>query len=98
MTKEEEEKEPKVEENLGEEVGEILHFFDHISVAVVKATKATIKVGDKIHVRGATSDFEQDVDSMQIDHAEVKSIKKGEEAGMKVKEKVREGDKVYKVA
>jgi len=93
-----EETEPKEAENLGEEVGEILHFFDHISVAVVKATKGVIAVGDKIHIKGATTDFEQDVESMQIDHAEVKSIKKGEEAGMKATQKVREGDKVYKVA
>ncbi|MDD3774102.1 MAG: translation elongation factor-like protein [Patescibacteria group bacterium] len=85
------------EEKTGKEVGEILHFFDHISVAVVKATKEKISVGDKILVKGATTNFEQEISSMQIDHAEVKEIKKGEEAGMKVDEKVREGDIVYKI-
>jgi putative protease len=93
-----EENEPKKEENLGEEVGEILHFFDHIGVGVVKATKGPISVGDKIHLKGHSTDFEQDVESMQIEHEEIKTIKKGEEAGMKMNERVREGDKVYKVA
>lgn len=85
------------EETSGKEVGEILHFFDHISVAVVKATKDAIKVGDKIRIKGATTNFEQEVSSMQIDHADVDAIKKGEEAGMKVNDKVREGDIVYKL-
>jgi putative protease len=85
------------EEKTGKEVGEILHFFDHIGVAVIKATKNAIKVGDQIRVKGATTDFEQTVESLQIDHAEVSGIKKGEEAGMKTNDKVREGDIVYKL-
>jgi len=83
-------------ERIEEEVGEITHFFDKISVAVVRASKE-IKVGDKIHIKGATTDFEQNVDSLQINHQNVDSIKKGEEAGMKVNEKVREKDKIYKI-
>lgn len=89
--------EEKPEEVTGKEVGEILHFFDHLSVAVIKATKDAIKVGDNLRIKGATTDFEQTVESLQIDHAEVKGIKKSEEAGMKVNEKVREGDIVYKL-
>jgi len=87
----EEEKERKEEE-----VGEITHYFDKISVGVVKASKE-IKVGDKIHIKGATTDFEQIVDSLQINHQNVDSLKEGEDGGMKVNERVREGDKVYKV-
>jgi len=91
----EQEKEKKVERK-EEEVGEMIHFFDKISVGVVKASKE-IKKGDKIHIKGSTTDFDETVDSLQIDHKDVESIKKGEEAGMKVAEKVREGDKVYKI-
>jgi len=92
-----EENEPKGEEMNEQEIGEILHYFDEISVAVVKATKDEIKVGQEIRVKGHTTDFTQNVESMQIDHEDVEKIKKGEEAGMKVSEKVRKGDKVYKI-
>ncbi len=78
------------------EVGEITHYFDHISVAVVKL-KNKIKQGDKILVEGHTTNFEQAADSMQIEHKPVKEAKKGESIGLKVAEKVRPGDKVFLV-
>jgi len=56
-----------------------------------------VAVGDKIHIKGATSDFEQAMSSMQIDHQEVKEAKSGDSIGLKVNEPVREGDMVYKV-
>lgn len=80
-----------------EEVGEIVHFFGKISVAVVKITKGNLKVGDKVRIAGGETEVEQTVDSLQIDKEKVEEIKKGDEAGMKVEEKVREGYKVYKV-
>ena len=83
-------------EELGREVGKITHYFDKIGVAVVELTDS-LKVGDKIRVKGATTDFEQEVESMQIEHEEVKEAEKGQAIGLKVKEKVRVNDKVYVV-
>jgi len=88
---------PEEKERKEEEVGEITHYFGKISVGVVKVTNGTLKVGDHIHIKGATTDFEQEVESLQIEHQPVEEVKEGEEAGMKVIDRVREGDKVYKI-
>lgn len=80
-----------------QEVGKIAHFFSKISVAVVDLT-ATLSVGDHIRIQGPTTNFEQTVDSMQIEHADVKTAKAGQSIGLKVKERVREKDTVYKIA
>jgi len=79
-----------------EEIGKITHFFSKINVAVVELTD-TLNVGDKIHIMGPTTDFEQTVDSMQIEHENVKTAKKGQSIGLKVNERVRENDTVYKI-
>jgi len=79
------------------EIGKVTHFFSKISVAVIEL-KATLSVGDRIRVQGPTTDFEQTVDSMQIEHENVKTAKAGQSIGLKVKERVREKDTVYKVA
>jgi putative protease len=84
------------EENLVE-VGKIAHFFSKINVAVVELTD-TLSVGDRIRVQGPTTNFEQTVDSMQIEHENVKTATKGQSIGLKVKDKVRERDTVYKIA
>jgi putative protease len=78
------------------EIGKISHFFSHISVAVIELTD-TLKVGDEIHVQGATSDFTQKVESMQIEHENVQEANKGQSIGLKVKDRVREHDTVFKV-
>ena len=83
-------------ENLGKEVGKITHFFDKIGVAVVKLS-AELKQGDKIRIKGASTDVEQVVDSMQIDKEKIEKAKKGQEIGLKVKDKVRVNDVVYVV-
>jgi hypothetical protein len=80
-----------------QEVGKITHFFSKINVAVVELT-ATLSVGDHIRIQGPTTDFEQTVDSMQIEHADVKKASRGQSIGLKVKDRVREKDTVYKVA
>ena len=81
----------------GKMIGRITHYFSNIEVAVIDLT-APLKEGDAIKVIGGQeTDFEQEVSSMQIDHKEVKSAKKGDSVGMKVKEKVHEGYKVYKI-
>ena len=84
-------------EELGESIGEITHFFPHVKAAVMKLKKSTLSVGDTIYIKGHTTDFEQKINSMQINHAPIQKAQKGQEIGMKVKSKVRHGDKVYKL-
>ena len=79
----------------GKQIGTISNYFDHVSVAAIKLT-AGLKVGDAIRIAGGDVDFNQKVDSMQIQHDKVESAKKGDEIGVKVNEKVRKGYKVYK--
>ncbi len=80
----------------GEEIGKITHYFTNIGVAVMKLDKP-LKVGDEIHIKGATTDFTQKVDSMQVEHKNIEEAKKGDSVGLKVQDKVREQDIVYKV-
>ena len=81
----------------GKLVGKITHYFSDIHVGVIKISGPLSK-GDEIRIMGGEStDFNQNVDSMQVEHQEVKKAKKGDSVGLKVKEKVREGYKVYKV-
>jgi len=80
-----------------QEVGKVTHFFSKINVAVVELT-GTLSVGERIRIQGPTTDFEQTVDSMQIEHENVKTAKPGQSIGLKVKERVRENDTVYKLA
>jgi len=76
------------------EVGMVTHYYDHISVAVIKVS-GKIKVGDMLHIKGTHTDFKQKVDSMQIEHEQITEAKRGDDIGMKVKEPVREHDVVY---
>jgi putative protease len=80
-----------------QEVGTVSHFFNHISVAVVDLID-TISVGDKIAIKGPTTEIEQTVDSMEIEHTKVDQAKAGQSIGMKVKSRVREKDRVYKIS
>ena len=77
------------------EVGSASHFFGKVSVAIIEVTD-TISVGDQILIKGPTTDIEQTVDSMEIEHAKVKQVTAGQSIGMKVKGHVREKDTVYK--
>ena len=77
-------------------VGKVSHFFTNISVAVVEL-EDELKPGDKILIEGATTNFEQDASSMQIDRKPVEKAGAGQSIGLKVKDRVREGDKVYKI-
>ncbi len=80
-----------------EEVGRVSGYFGKIGVAAIEITQGTLSVGDTIHIKGHTTDFTQTVDSMQIEHQAVQTAKAGDSIGIKVKEKVRDHDKVYKV-
>ncbi len=78
-------------------VGKITHYFDKIGVAVVEITDNTLKVGDKIKIKGHDKEFEQEVSSMQVEHQNVEQAAKGEAVGLKVDQPVKEGDEVYKI-
>ncbi|NQT28992.1 MAG: hypothetical protein HQ596_00325 [Candidatus Saganbacteria bacterium] len=77
-------------------IARIEHFFAKISVAAFKL-KSPLKVGDTLHIKGHSTDFTQAVDSMQIEHETVSSAKKGDDIGIKVKDKAREHDLVFLV-
>ena len=79
------------------EIGKISHYFSKIGVCVVEITNGNLKVGEKIRIKGATSDVMMVVDSMQVDHRNVDEANKGDSIGMKVSDKVREQDIVYKI-
>ena len=78
------------------EVGKVMDFFAHPVVAGIDMT-GSLEVGDKIHIHGHTTDIEMVVDSMQIDNQNVAKAKKGQSVGIKVPDRVRPGDTVYKV-
>ena len=78
------------------EVGKVSHFFTKISVAVVELS-SSLSVGDRILIKGPTTNFEQTVNSMQIEHENVKVAKAEQSIGLKVDERVRESDVVYKI-
>ncbi|MCX5687207.1 MAG: hypothetical protein NTV71_00940 [Candidatus Omnitrophica bacterium] len=80
-----------------EEIGIITHYFPKVDAAVVKLTKGNLSVGDKIVIKGHTSDFKEKVESIQLDHAPIQNAEQGMEIGLKVKSKVREHDVVYKI-
>jgi len=79
------------------EVGKVISFFAKISVAAIEITKEELQVGDMVHIKGHTTDFQQSVESMQIENQCVSVAKVGDKIGVKVKERVRNNDVVYKV-
>ena len=78
-------------------VGKVEHYFGKVGVAIVDLSD-TVKVGDKIAIEGPSTMFEQVIDSIQVEHKPVQSAKKGDAIGIKVKDKVREKDNVFRVA
>ena len=79
------------------EIGYVSNYFSKISVAGLEIPDGTLSVGDTIRFKGHTTDFETKVDSIQIEHESVQDAMKGDSIGLKVPEKVRTQDKVYKV-
>jgi len=77
-------------------IGKITHYFGHINVGIIELVDA-LTVGDKIRIKGHTTDLTQDIDSMQIEHATVTEGKAGDSVGIKVAQKVHPNDSVYKV-
>ncbi len=77
-------------------VGRVTHYFTNIGVAVIEL-EDTLRVGDEISIEGATTNFTQKVESMQIEHKNVEEANKGESVGLKVVDRVREGDQVFRI-
>jgi len=77
-------------------VGNVTHYFARIGVAVVELTD-TLSVGDRILFQGSTTDFEQTVASMEIEHENITTARGGQSIGLKVEQRVREADRVYKI-
>ena len=78
------------------EVGRVTHYFGRISVAAVRLTDR-LQLGDRICVLGATSDFEQDVASMEVEHQLIEVAEAGQEIGLLVVQRVRKGDAIYRI-
>ena len=77
-------------------IGKVTNYYSKIKVAVVELS-ASLKKGDKIAIEGSTTNFTQTVKSMQIDRQDIDSAKAGQDIGLKVKDRVRIGDTVYRI-
>jgi U32 family peptidase len=76
------------------EIGKVSSYFSHVNVAAIKLSDK-MKIGDKIHIKGSTTDFEDKITSMQIEKKEVSKAGKGDHVGLKVPDKVRPNDTVF---
>lgn len=77
-------------------IGKVTHYFPKVGAAIVKL-EDNLRIGDKIKLKREEKEFEQEVTSMQIEHKDIKEAKKGQEIGLKVEQKVKEGWEVYKI-
>jgi len=77
-----------------QEIGQVTHYYSKIGVAIIRLD-SSLKVGERIAIVGSTTDLEQDVKSMQVEHQSISEAKAGDLVGLKVKDKVREGDTVF---
>lgn len=80
-----------------EKVGTVFTYFSKAGVAGVKLTDGSLSIGDKISIEGATTNFEQTLDSMQIDRVDIETGEVGQDIGIKVKDRVRPNDLIYKI-
>jgi putative protease len=78
-------------------IGKITHFFGNISVGIIDLSDE-LKAGETIHIKGSATDFEQLVDSMQVNHENIESAKAGDQVGIKTAQKVKVGDQIFKTA
>ncbi len=81
-----------------EKIGEVFTYFSKIGVAGIKLTDGTLSAGDTISIEGHTTNFEETIDSIQIDREKVEKAEVGQEVGIKVGDRVRPHDKVYKLS
>lgn len=80
----------------GIRIGEITHYYNQINVAVIYLS-GTIRIGDDIHILGRTTDYRQNVTSLQIEHQLIEEASPSQEVALKVTRRVRRGDKVFKI-
>ncbi len=78
-------------------IGKVAHYYSHLQVAVVELNKGSLSVGNRIHIKGHTSDFYQTVDSIEIEHQSVQKAGPGDAFGLKVVDHARDHDGVYLV-
>ena len=78
-------------------IGVITHYYTHLGVGIIKIEEDGLKVGDTVHFKGHTTDFQQTIESIQLEHNDVQEGKVGEQVGVKTNEHVREHDEVLKV-
>lgn len=79
-----------------QKIGEVTHYYTEIKVGTI-LLEESLAAGDMIQIKGHTTDFTQEVDSMQFEHEAVEAATAGQEIGLKVEEKVRQGDEVFLV-
>lgn len=80
-----------------EKVGKVFKYFKKPSVAAVKIDKGKLSIGDKVRFSGENTDFEQEINSMEIEGEEVEEVGPGDDVGLKVKKRVRPNDEVIKL-
>jgi translation initiation factor IF-2 len=80
-----------------EKIGRVTHYWAKIGVAGIEITAGEVRVGDTIRFKGHTTDFNQRVDSMQVEHDPVAVARAGDSVGLKVADHVRDHDEVFKV-
>jgi putative protease len=78
-------------------IGTVVHFFHKPMVAAVRIEEGELSVGDAVHIKGRTTDLHHRVDSMQIEHDPVDTAKSGDLVGVRVSERVREHDRVFRI-
>jgi hypothetical protein len=90
---------PPVEEPAPAEeaIGTVTHYYSHLGVAVIQVNKGVLRVGDRVHVKGHTSDFSQTIDSLEYEHQRVEQASAGQSVGTKVIDHAREHDIVYRI-
>ena len=77
-------------------IGKVTHYYNHLGVGIIKLT-GTLNKGELIKFVGHGRDFSQNANSLQLEHKDIQTAKKGDEIGLKTDQKVKEGDEVYKV-
>jgi translation elongation factor EF-1alpha len=82
------------EHDPAEAIGTVTHYYGHLSVAAVSLT-SPLKVGDRIHIKGHTSDLVQTVESMEVDRQKIEQAKPGDDVALKVDDHVRDSDRIY---
>lgn len=78
-------------------IGVVTHYYTHLGVGIIKIEEEDLKLGDTLHFKGHTTDFQQTIDSIQVEHKDVQEGKVGDQVGIKLNEHVREHDEVFKV-